>query len=62
MLLEIDRVRFNDLDYEDYLEKYVKTQTPVIVESVFAFDSKKITPEYVKEKFGNKEKKGTWLV
>lgn len=57
MLLEIDRVRFNDLDYEDYLEKYVKTQTPVIVESVFAFDSKKITPEYVKEKFGNKEKK-----
>lgn len=39
MLLEIDRIRFNDLNYEDYLEKYVNTQTPIIVEGVFAFDS-----------------------
>jgi hypothetical protein len=39
------------------MKKYIYTQTPVIVEGVFAFDSEKITPEYVKEKFYNEEKR-----
>lgn len=57
MKLTIDRISFSDLDFKDYMEKYVNTQTPVIVEGVFAFDGEKITPEYVKEKFYNEQKK-----
>ena len=57
MKLIIDRIKYSDLNYEDYLQKYISTQTPVLVEGVFAFDKEKITPEYVKEKFYKADKK-----
>ncbi|MGJ8682889.1 cupin-like domain-containing protein [Paraglaciecola sp.] len=57
MKLSIDRIPFSDLNFESYFEKYITTQTPVVVEGVFAFDSQKITPEYVKQKFYSEEKK-----
>jgi hypothetical protein len=57
MKLIIDRIKYTNLNYEDYLQHYISTQTPVLVEGVFAFDAEKVTPEYVKQKFYNEEKK-----
>jgi hypothetical protein len=57
MNLKIDIIPYTEFDYDEYLTKYIHTSTPVVIKGVFTFDEEKVTPEYVKKKFSDVNKK-----
>lgn len=57
MQLTIDKVSINDIDYDDFVEKYLLTEKPVVLQDVNTFDTAVLTPEYIKQNFTDENKR-----
>lgn len=57
MKLEIAKESITELSYQQFVEKYLLPETPLIIRNVMSFDEKKLTPDYILKNFTDENKR-----
>jgi hypothetical protein len=57
MRLEIDKIKLSDLPYEEFVEKYLLPEKPLVVQQVMTFDKDILTAKYVLDNFTDENKR-----
>jgi hypothetical protein len=53
MRLEIDKRKLCDLPYEEFVEKYLLPEKPLVIQKVMSFNKEVLTPSYILENFND---------
>ena len=57
MKLEIDKINLSELSHEEFVEKYLLQEKPLVIQQVMTFDKTVLTSKYILENFTNENKR-----
>jgi hypothetical protein len=57
MRLEIDKKNLSDLPYEEFVEKYLLPEKPLVIQKVMTFNNEVLTSNYILENFADENKR-----
>jgi hypothetical protein len=57
MRLKIDKKNLSDLPYDEFVEKYLLPEKPLVIQNVMTFSKEVLTPSYILENFTDENKR-----